>query len=68
MVFPGLEVWDRAGRQRLEEVIGDPAAVGHIVGGVGGSESLGALPGEVDFVETLVWGPGSVQGVLVDGR
>jgi hypothetical protein len=64
-----LDLGDRAGRERGEDLLGGPAAVGEVLGLVGRAELLGALPGDVDLVVTLVGCDGLVEpGALSVGE
>jgi len=49
-----LDLGDRAGRERGEDLLGDSASLGQVLALVGVTELLGALPGDVDLVMTLV--------------
>jgi len=68
-VAEASDLGDRAGRERGEDLLGDPATLGRGLGVVGGAELLGALPGHVDLVVTLVGGDRSLQpGALSVGE
>ena len=62
------DLGDRAGGEPVDDLLGNLAALGWVGVGVGGSNLLGALPGDVDGVVAVIGGDRRGEaGVLMTG-